>query len=282
VAGASVLVGSGDIAVCGGQFDEATAVLVDSILKADSAAGVEDVVFTTGDNVYPNGAKQYWDACWKPSWGDTAKRIMDRIRPAVGNHDLDAELGAAFLEVFGDRVGEESGGYYSYDLGVWHVVVLNSEIMTNPAFAVASRRAQEEWLREDLAANDEQCTIAVFHRPRFSSGAHAGDLRMTTFWRILYERNVDIVLNGHEHHYERFEPQTPAGLPDTVRGITQFIVGTGGASLTGIRYPVQANSARRITGYHGVLKLTLGAGEYQHAFLDTDGRIWDMGAGKCH
>ena len=105
---------------------------------------------------------------------------------------------------------------------------------------------------------------------------------MASLWNILYEKDVDLILNGHDHHYERFDPQTPAGLRDTLRGIVQFIVGTGGAGLTGIRVPVQPNSARRIQGHHGVLKLTLGAGEYQSAFLDTQGRIWDRSAGKCH
>jgi hypothetical protein len=105
---------------------------------------------------------------------------------------------------------------------------------------------------------------------------------MTGVWNLLYEHNVDVVIAGHEHHYERFHPQTPAGLRDTVRGITQFIVGTGGANLTGIRVPVQPNSATRIQGHYGVLKITLGDGEYQHAFLDITGRVWDRAAGKCH
>ncbi|HEX9564836.1 MAG TPA: metallophosphoesterase [Gemmatimonadaceae bacterium] len=282
LAGAAVLIGAGDIATCPSPYDEATAALVDSVARADSAAGVEDAIFTLGDNVYPSGAKRYFDACWRPSWGDTSRRIMRVIRPAVGNHDLDFNLGADYYDLFGDKAGEAGRGYYSYDLGAWHVVVLNSEMMVNPAFSVDSRRAQENWLREDLANNTEDCSIAMFHRPRFSSGAHAGDLRMTTLWSILYEGGVDVVLNGHEHHYERFDPQTPLGLPDSAKGITQFIVGTGGASLTGIRTPVQPNSARRIQGHHGVLKLTLGADEYQHAFLDTEGRVWDQGAGKCH
>ncbi len=282
LAGAAVLVGAGDIAVCGTSYDEATAKLVDSISTADSVAKVEDAIFTLGDHVYPNGAKTYWDRCWSQSWGDTAKRIMRRLRPAIGNHDLDNGFGEAYYQVFGKNAGEKGKGYYGYDLGAWKVIVLNSEMMVNPAFSVDSRRAQEDWLKKELAGNTKKCTVAYFHRPRFSSGGHEGDLRMTGLWNILYEGNVDLVLNGHEHHYERFEPQTPAGLRDTVKGITQIIVGTGGAGLTGIRVPVAANSASRIQGHHGVLKLTLGGEEWQHAFLDTQGRIWDRGAGKCH
>jgi hypothetical protein len=282
ISGAAVLMGAGDIAVCGTNYDEATAAIVDSISRADSAAKVEDAVFTVGDNWYPNGAKIYHDRCWAPSWGDTAKRIMRWLRPAVGNHDLDNGFGEAYYGAFGKNAGEKGKGYYSYDLGAWKVIVLNSEMMVNPAFSVDSRREQEEWLKKELAGNTKKCTVAYFHRPRFSSGGHAGDLRMTGFWNILYEGNVDLILNGHEHHYERFEPQTPAGLRDTVKGITQIIVGTGGAGLTGIRVPVQPNSVRRIQGHHGVLKITLGAEEFQHAFLDTQGRIWDRAAGKCH
>jgi hypothetical protein len=282
LAGASVLIGAGDIAVCGTRYDEATAALVDSVTRADSAAQVEDAIFTTGDNVYPTVARVNWDRCWTSSWGDTTRRIMKRLRPSIGNHDLQGGFGEAYYEVFGKNAGEKGKGFYSYDLGAWKVFALNSEIVTNSAYSVETRREQEEWLRKELAANTRKCTVAYFHRPRFSSGGHAGDLRMTGLWHIMYEGNVDIVINGHEHHYERFEPQTPAGLRDTVRGITQFIVGTGGAGLTGIRVPVQPNSARRIQGHHGVLKLTLGAEEYQHAFLDTQGRVWDRAAGKCH
>lgn len=282
LSGASVVIGVGDIAVCGAQFDEATAAVVDSVVREDSAAKVDDAIFTLGDNVYPNGAKVYYDQCWGPSWGDPKKRIMREVRPVVGNHDLDNGFGEAYYELFGDRAGPKGKGYYSFDIGEWHIIALNSEIVVNPAFSVEARRDQEKWLKDDLASSRKACTIAMFHRPRFSSGGHAGDIRMTGLWTILYDAGVDLILNGHEHHYERFGPQTPAGLRDTVKGITQIIVGTGGAGLTGIRIPVQPNSLQRIQGHHGVLKLTLGDGEYQHAFLDTQGRVWDRGAGKCH
>lgn len=282
LAGASVLIGAGDIAVCGSNNDEKTAAIVDSIAREDSIAGVANAVFTVGDHVYPDGAKANWDTCWRSSWGDTTKRIMRSLRPSIGNHDLGNGFGAAYYEIFGKSAGAKGLGYYAYDLGEWKIISLNSEIVTNPAFSPETRRGQEAWLRKELEGNTKKCTVAYFHRPRFSSGGHAGDLRMTGLWNILYENNVDVVLNGHEHHYERFYPQTPAGLRDTVRGIVQIIVGTGGANLTGVRKPLQPNSARQIVGHYGVLKLTLGAEEYQHAFLDTEGRVWDRAAGKCH
>ena len=282
LSGASVLIGAGDIAVCGTTLDERTGAIIDSIVREDSIAKVETVVFTVGDNVYPDGAKANWDACWRPSWGDTTKRIMKSLRPVVGNHDLDNGFGEAYYALFGKSAGGKGLGYYAYDLGEWKVIALNSEIVTNPAFSPETRREQEAWLKKELEGSTKKCTVAMFHRPRFSSGGHSGDLRMTGLWNILYEKDVDLILNGHEHHYERFDPQTPAGLRDTIKGIPEIIIGTGGASLTGIRNPVQPNSARRIQGHHGVLKLTLGAGEYQHAFLDTEGRVWDRAAGKCH
>lgn len=282
LSGASVLIGAGDIAVCGTTYDEQTARIVDSVTKADSAANVDDAIFTAGDNVYPNGAKSNFDRCWSTSWGDTTKRIMQRIRPTLGNHDLDNGFGEAYYEVFGKNAGEKGKGYYAYDLGEWKIIALNSEIVTNPSFSPEARREQDAWLKKELEGNTKKCTIAYFHRPRFSSGGHSGDLRMTGVWNMLYEHNVDLVLNGHEHHYERFAPQTPAGLRDTTRGIVEIIVGTGGADLTGIRNPVQPNSVVRIQGHYGVLKLTLGAGEYQHAFLDVNGRVWDRASGKCH
>ena len=140
--GASVLIGAGDIAVCGTNYDEQTARIVDSVSRADSAAQVEDAVFTVGDNVYPNGAKINFDRCWSTSWGDTSKRIMRWLRPTIGNHDLANGFGEAYYEVFGKNAGEKGKGYYSYDLGEWKIIALNSEIVTNPAFSPDARREQ--------------------------------------------------------------------------------------------------------------------------------------------
>ena len=282
LSGASVLIGTGDIAVCGTPYDESTARIVDSVARSYEEAGVELAIFTTGDNWYPTGSRANMERCWRPSWGDTTKIIMSRIRPTVGNHDLASGFGETYYELFGDKAGEKGKGYYAYDLGAWRAIALNSEIVTNAAFSVESRREQEEWLKNELTRNTKKCTVAYFHRPRFSSGGHAGEYRMTGLWDIMYEHNVDLILNGHDHHYERFAPQTPAGLQDTIRGIPQIVIGTGGAGLTGVRAPVERHSVQRIVGHHGILILTLGAEEYQHAFLDTQGRIWDRAAGKCH
>lgn len=282
LAGAAVLIGAGDIGACNSTGDERTAALIDSVLRADRAAGVEDAVFTVGDNAYPSGREQDFARCFAPSWGDTAKLIMQRIRPTPGNHEYRSERAMPFFRYFGARAGEAGKGYYSFELGEWHVIALNSEIVVNRAHSNADRAAQEDWLREDLAEHAGRCTVAFFHRPRFSSGLHGGDPRMRRLWEILYEAGVELVINGHDHLYERFAPLTPAGVIDTVSGLTQIIVGTGGAPLRSVRDRFARHSVSRIQGHFGVLKLTLGDGAYRHAFLDTDGRIWDTGGGSCH
>jgi hypothetical protein len=280
LSGAAVMIGAGDIAVCGTRGDEATAGLIDSLVKVDSASNVETVVFTIGDNVYPVGSQSDFARCFAPSWGE--KRIVQVIRPAPGNHDYATPGAAAYYRYFGARAGPAGKGYYSYDIGQWHAIVLNSELMVGPAFTVAMARAQEDWLRSDLESHKRPCTLAYFHRPLFSSGVHGPTSEVQPLWNILYEGGVDLILNGHEHHYERFLPQTPLGAHDDVKGIEEIIVGTGGGVLRGLRYPLPRNSAVQIHGYFGVLKLTLGANEYRRAFMDTSGRIWDRGGRKCH
>ena len=281
-AGATVMIGTGDIASCTSNGDEATARLVDSVLKADSAAGVENYVFTLGDNVYPSGSASDFERCWNPSWGDSTRRIMKWVRPSPGNHEHDTDWAAPYYRYFGARAGEPDKGYYSYDAGEWHVVVLNSVLAVSRRTPPADRTKQEEWLRRDLAENRKLCTLAYWHHARFSSGTHGNVSSMERIWRILHDAGVDLAFVGHDHHYERFMPQGPNGTLDTLRGITQIVVGTGGGTLRGLRRPYARNSAARVQGHFGVLKVTLGAGEFQHAFLDVSGRVWDRGGGKCH
>jgi calcineurin-like phosphoesterase family protein len=280
--GAVVMIGAGDIAVCGTNGDEATGRLVDSLLIADSAAKVVRVVFTLGDNAYPSGSggvDNDLPRCFSPSWG--AQRIVNLIRPAPGNHDYDSGSGAPYFTYFGERAGPPGKGYYSYDVGEWHVISLNSELYFERA-SPSQAKEQEDWLRKDLSDHHNLCTLAYFHRPLFGSGNYGGTREMRPLWDIMYDAGVDLVLNGHEHHYERFLPQTPAGVPDSVRGIEEIIVGTGGGDLRGVRRTFSPNSVVRVHGHFGVLKLALGTGEYRNTFLTTDGRVWDTGAGKCH
>jgi hypothetical protein len=283
LAGAAVVIAAGDIAMCGTTGDEGTAAIVDSVLRDDSAAHVENAVITMGDNAYPSGregARNDFERCFTPSWG--SKRIMQFIHPATGNHDFETVMGPGYYEYFGDKAGPPGKGYYSFDIGKWHAISLNSEILVGPRYDSGQLKAQEDWLRQDLKDHGKPCTLAYWHRPLFSSGIHGPTPEVQGLWNILYENGVDLVVNGHEHHYERFLPQTPAGVADSVKGIEQIIAGTGGADLRGLQYPVSPNSAMQITGYFGVLKLTLGDGEYRDAFLDADGRVWDRSGRKCH
>lgn len=280
--GASILIGAGDIARCNSPADEATASIVDSVLKADSAAKVEDAVFLLGDNAYPAGSERDFQLCFTPSWGDSAKRIMSRIRPTPGNHEYETPVAAGYYEYFGKRAGDPKKGYYSYSLGEWHVVALNSEMVVNRAFTDLERKEQEDWLREDLKGTQKKCTVAYWHHPLYSSGWHGSDTRLASFWRILHEYGVDLILVGHDHNYERFRPLTPLGVVDSTVGMVQIVVGTGGGGLRNFRSAIVPTSAFRLQGYYGVLKLTLGAEEWRSAFIDTNGTVWDPSGGRCH
>jgi calcineurin-like phosphoesterase family protein len=280
--GAPVLIGAGDIAVCGTTADDATSKIVDSVITADSASQVATVVFTLGDNAYPSGDEgvdKDFQRCFATSWG--RPDILRVIRPSPGNHDYDSGSASPYFAYFGDRAGPTGKGYYSYDVGTWHIVSLNSELYFEGGHG-GEATAQEKWLRSDLASHPRQCTLAYFHRPLFSSGIYGTTTEVRTLWEILYAANADLILNGHEHHYERFGPQTPRGIADAARGIVEIIAGTGGAELRQIRYPLAANSEAQIHGRYGVLKLELGAAGYRHSFIEAEGRVWDSGEGRCH
>ena len=280
--GASILIGAGDIASCNSNGDEATAAIIDSVLKADSAAHVDDAVFALGDNAYPDGTERDYQLCFSPSWGDTARRVMKRLRPVPGNHEHTVSGAAPYYDYFGKAAGPSKKGYYSYDLGEWHVVALNSEMLVNSSFSNADRAEQVAWLKEDLKDHPKVCTVAYWHHPRWSTGWHGSDLRIDAFISALYEGGADLVLTGHDHDYERFKPLSPTGVVDTTKGIVQFVVGTGGGGLRNFRSQILPQSAFRVPGTFGVLKLTLGATEWRSAFIATDGRIYDLAGGKCH
>ncbi|HEY4100562.1 MAG TPA: metallophosphoesterase [Gemmatimonadales bacterium] len=280
--GASVLVGVGDIAVCGTKAASQTAQLMDSLLQADSAAKVNDAAFTLGDNAYPSGSATDYSVCWGPTWGDSARRIMKVLHPSPGNHEYNTQGATPYLQYFGSKAGSSKKGYYSYNVGDWHIISLNSEIAVDPAFSAQDRQAQLDWLKQDLQSNKKLCTMAYWHNPRFSTGWHGSDVSLQPLWQILYDGNADLILSGHDHDYERFRPQTPAGVLDSVRGITEMVVGTGGGDLRGFRSTPAPNSIVRIEGHYGVLKLTLGKEEWRAAFIEVGGRVWDPSGGKCH
>ena len=261
----AVFVGAGDIAGCGGAGrDEETAELLDAI------AGT---VFTLGDNAYPDGTAENYADCYEPTWG----RHKARTWPTSGNHDYHIPGAPAYYAYFGASAGDSGQGYYSFDLGNWHIISLNSNI------DMSAGSVQEQWLRADLAASTKQCTLAYWHHSRFSSGTnHGTSTRPQPLWQALYDAGADIVLSAHDHIYERFAPQTPDGVADAARGIRAFVAGTGGASLYTIETP-EANSEVRNTDTWGVLKLTLSTGAYSWEFVPVAGMTFtDSGSGACH
>jgi hypothetical protein len=266
--GSEVLIGAGDIAVCGSTNDDATS----NILVSTSGT-----VFTLGDNAYPNGSASDYANCYDGSWG----RVKSRTMPTPGNHEYQTAGAAGYFGYFGSAAGDPSKGYYSYDLGAWHIVVLNSNSACT-TIGCSATSAQVQWLKADLAANTKSCTLAYWHHPRFNSGVEHGNLTAVgPFWDALYAAGAEVVLNGHEHLYERFAPQTPNAVADP-NGIRQFTVGTGGAALYSFSSTLQPNSERRNNTSFGVLKLTLKSGGYDWQFIPATGSFTDSGSGTCH
>jgi hypothetical protein len=273
-----VLLAAGDIADCGLSGDEATAALVNAIPGA--------TVATLGDNVYDFGTLTAYDNCYDPSWG----AFKNRTRPILGDHDYpspnDAPGFATYfaqqLAPFGAAASDPTRGWYSYDLGAWHVAVVNAACGGTNAPA-CSTAAQESWLRADLAASSSLCQIVMWHNARWSSGAiHGNDLRMQQWWEVAYDAGVDVVLVGHEHDYERFAPQDAAGQADAQYGVREFVVGTGGESHYGTGI-VQPNSQVRNNDTFGVLKLTLHGSGYDWQFIHEAGKTFtDSGSSSCH
>ena len=265
-AGDPVLVGAGDIASCSRTQDEATARLLDRITG---------VVFTAGDNVYERGTAAEFSRCYAAGWG----RHRARTRPVVGNHEYETPGAAGYFGYFGSRAGDPRKGYYSFDIGAWHAVMLNSNC--SEVGGCGSTSPQARWLRADLAARPRACTIAIWHHPRFSSGQSKPDGRSIAMWQALYDHGAELIVNGHRHHYERFAPQTPGGTASSY-GIRQFVVGTGGTSLVGFS-GAMANSQVRNSQTYGVLRLTLRASSYDFAFVPIAGQTFrDSGTGRCH
>jgi acid phosphatase type 7 len=267
VSAPAVFVGAGDISSCNNDNDEATAALLDTI---------DGTVFTLGDNAYGEGSKSQFADCYAPTWG----RHLDRTRPSPGNHDYRTADAGAYFAYFGAIAGDPSQGFYSFDLGGWHIISLNSNC--DDIGGCDDGSPQMTWLRDDLAAHPAQCTLAYWHHPRFSSGEHGNDDDVAPLWSALYDSGAEIVLSGHDHTYERFAPQDPTGAPDPDRGIRQFVVGTGGAGFYDFQ-EIQPNSEIRDNETFGVLKLTLDPAGYTWEFIPVAGATFtDTGSGTCH
>ncbi len=262
-----VLVGAGDIGDCATRDDDGTSALLD---------GIAGTIFTAGDNAYESGTAEQFATCYDESWG----RHKSRTRPAPGNHDWDSGTLVGYFGYFGAAAqGRDGDSWYSYDLGAWHVIVLDSECARVDGCGPDS--PQGRWLAADLAASRSVCTVSIWHKPRFSSGEHGNDPAVAPFWTALHAAGADVVINGHDHDYERFAPQDPDGNEDRIRGMREFVAGTGGIALRPFRQPV-ANSELRVSVDHGVFKLTLRDRGYDWEFLPITSAVSDRGTASCH
>ncbi len=234
-----------------------------------------NVALTLGDNQYPEGELSDYTSGYGSSWG----AFLDRTRPAIGNHEYGSSPTAdGYFAYFGAR---SPGNYYSFELGAWHLISLDSNC--DQVGGCTPGTAQYEWLRADLAANDAACTLAYWHHPRWSSGTeHGNSEQVAPFVDLLYDDGADVILSGHEHNYERYAPQDPEGSLDADRGIVQFVVGTGGHSLYELG-PPDENSLVQDDSTYGVLRMILRPGSYDFSFEPVlDGTFTDSGSGRCH
>jgi hypothetical protein len=258
---------AGDIGDCNVTNDTATGLLLDAR---------PGTILPLGDIAYPNGSTSNFTNCFHPVWG----AHKSRMRPVPGNHEYNTAGAAGYYAYFGTAAGDPTKGYYSYNLGTWHIVALNSNCS---AVSCSAGSVQETWLRQDLAANPTACTLAYFHHPRFSSGGeHGNSTTMSPIWKALVDHGVEIALAGHDHNYERFAPQLDNAAP-AANGVVQFVVGTGGTNLRPLATPFKANSVARNATDHGLLELTLAAGSYSWAFVPVAGKSYsDSGTTTCH
>jgi hypothetical protein len=251
-----VLLAVGDVGSCDGRADDAVAQL---------ASRLPGLIALMGDIAYERGTPEQFDQCFDPSWGP----MRERLRPVPGNHEYLTEGAAGYFDYFGPSAGEPPRGWYSYDLGAWHVVALNSNCHE---VACGTGSPQVAWLREDLAAHPSDCLLAYFHHPRWSSGRHGSSRTVDVFWQVLADAGADVILNGHDHTYERVVQD----------GVHQFVVGTGGRSLYPFEKPALPQTEVRQADAYGLLWLALGPGTFDWEFIALgNSGFTDAGSGNC-
>jgi 3',5'-cyclic AMP phosphodiesterase CpdA len=264
---------AGDIADCRNYRPEDSAAAKTAMLIAGRLAEEKDAaVLTLGDTTYPVGLPIEFANCYEPSWG----RFKSRTYPAPGNHDYYTPQAIGYYGYFGAAAGPGRRGYYSFDLGGWHVISLNSNLKPE------EQRKQMAWLKKDLEEHPARCTLAYWHHPMYSSGGHGNNRQMEDAWKMLHAAGADLVLSSHDHDYERFAPQDSEGRRDDVRGMREFVVGTGGATLTPFRFR-KSNSEVSDNSTHGVLRIVLKERGYEWEFLPVEqGGFSDRGSALCH
>ena len=258
---ATVVLAAGDIGLCGSLGAAQTGQMLSEL---------PGTILAVGDLAYPHGSAEDFAACYDPVWGPH----KPRTKPAPGNHEYETAGAQPYFDYFGGAAGPAGLGYYSFKAGDWAVLSLNSNV------PIGSTTAQGQWIRSELTASAAPCTLAYFHHPLYSSGPNGDNARIAGLWQLLYDQGVDVIVSAHEHLYERYAPMTPDGQRNDLRGIRQFIVGTGGAGLYSIQRLHPLSEAQLIS--HGLLKLTLTVHGYQWEFLQVNGTIGDSGSDVCH
>ncbi|GGM20782.1 MULTISPECIES: CBM96 family carbohydrate-binding protein [Micromonospora] len=263
--GGNVLLNAGDISACATTGAAQTAQIISR----------EAGTVLAGGDLTDSGTAAQLANCYGPTWG----RFKDRTKPILGNHDYLTAGAVPTFDYFGP-VLPRGKGYYSFDQAGWHIIVLNTNCSQVGGCQAGS--PQEQWLRADLAAHPTRCTLAQYHHPLFSSGGRESS-NVRPLFQALYDAGAEIVVNGHNHQYERFAPQNPSGVADPARGIREFVVGTGGRSLMATFPEPAANSEVRNGRTFGVLKLVLSPQSYTWQFLPVTGATFtDSGTGTCH
>jgi hypothetical protein len=269
-----VIAAAGDI-VCGSASSSSNS--CQHKATSDLLVGRDlDAVLPLGDLQYERGALDAFQRFYDPAWG----RVKSITRPVPGNHEYGTSGAAGYFSYFGAAAGSPATGWYSYDLGRWHLIALNSNCGSVGGCGPTS--PQVKWLKSDLASHQSSCTLAYWHAPHFSSGPHGDGGSTDDFWTTLYDGGADVILNGHDHDYERFAPQTPLATADPAYGIREFVVGTGGRSHYAFAQ-IKANSQVRNDEAFGVLLLTLHAASYSWRFVPVSGEAFtDTGTAGCH
>ena len=274
------VVAAGDIAcdatATGSKAEDASGESCHMGATAQSIASAHpDLVLPLGDEQYQAATLDAFRASYANTWG----KFLAITRPAPGNHEYVTPHAAGYFGYFGTRAGDASKGYYSFDRGRWHFIAINANCSEVGGCEAGS--AEEQWLRNDLTRQTGKCILAYWHQPRFSSGLHHSDPAYIAFWQDLYAAHADIVLNGHDHDYERFGPQDPNGAANP-RGVREFVVGTGGRSHY-LFTKVEPNSEVRNSTTFGVLILHLFADRYDWTFKPEPGKTFtDHGSARCH
>ncbi|MDQ6826351.1 MAG: metallophosphoesterase [Candidatus Eremiobacteraeota bacterium] len=279
----TLIVAAGDIA-CGARRETASGGSIDVSAVCHMSGTAALIAHLHPSAVLPLGDLQYgaddlrgFEEGYAKTWG----RFRSISHPVIGNHEYDEPAAAGYFQYWGSTAGPAGKGWYSYDLPGWHMIALNGQCGGMGVGGCKKGSPQWQWLVADLRAHSRGCRLAYWHQPRFSTGPHGNNSDYTEFWSLLYAAHVDVVLNGHDHDYERFPPLNPQEKLDP-NGIREFVVGTGGKNHSPFFYPSSASVTRQNTSF-GVLAMTLYPHRYSWRYIAEPGATYrDWGSADCH